>query len=130
MAERSQRILVVDDNAWLCDLLRLHLTDEGYEVEQAFDAIDAGYSILRSPPDLLIVDLNMPYMSGQELVATLVADNTVPSFPFIVLSGDELRVDQVSPLGAAACLLKPVGKEHLLSAVDQALNPVREVAAA
>src|SRR5687768_7683276 len=130
MGEPPKRILVVDDNALACDLLRLHLVNEGYEVEQAFDAIDAGYAILRSPPDLLIVDLNMPYMSGHELVAALLADATLPSFPFVFLSGDDQRMDHASLLGASACLLKPVGKVQLLAAVAKALDPAAELAAA
>ena len=127
MAHRRKKILVVEDNRLVCDLLRLHLAEAGYEVEQAPDAIDAGYSILRSPPDLLIVDLNMPYMSGHDLVATLLADTSVPSFPFIFLSGDDRRMDQAAPLGASACLLKPIGKPQLLAAVARALDTGGEV---
>ena len=46
----AARILVVDDDESLCDLLRMHLASAGYEVSTAADAISAGYQILKSPP--------------------------------------------------------------------------------
>ena len=67
----SGRVLVVDDDPSLRDLLRLHLRTEGYDVRLAADAIEAGYAILRTPPDLLIVDVNMPYMSGIDVLDSL-----------------------------------------------------------
>ena len=119
----SGRVLVVDDDPSLRDLLRLHLRTEGYDVRLAADAIEAGYAILRTPPDLLIVDVNMPYMSGIDLMATIAADSTIPFFPFIFLSADETRMDHGYRLGAAAYLVKPVIKTRLLDAVGRALAP-------
>jgi DNA-binding response OmpR family regulator len=121
------RILVIDDDRCLRELLKLHLNSAGYEVELAGDAIEGGYAILRSPPDLLVVDVNMPYMSGIDLVATLIADSTVPAFPFVFLSSDESRMEQGYSLGAAAYVLKPVVKGRLLDAVARALGRSREV---
>ena len=125
MSIGKARILVVDDDACLRDLLKLHLAGAGYEVALAADAIEAGYAILKSAPDLLIVDVNMPYMSGIELVSTLIADGTVPSFPFMFLSSDETRMERGYGLGATAYLLKPVVKDRLLDAVDRALRRSR-----
>lgn len=129
MPSRMPRILVADDEAYLRELLQLHLAEAGYEVELASDAIEAGYAILKSPPDLLVVDEKMPHMSGLELAANLVADPTVPSFPFIFLSGKESGMDQGFALGAAAYLLKPVAKDRLLDAVERALAHERQAAA-
>ena len=119
---KRQRILVVDDDATLRELLKLHLTSAGYSVEVAADGIEAGYSILLSAPDLLIVDVNMPYLSGIELMASVIADRTVPAFPFIFLTSDETRVEDGYRLGAAAYVLKPVIKGRLIEAVDRALQ--------
>lgn len=130
MAKSAEKILVVDDDACLRDLLRLHLTSAGYEVRLASDAIEAGYAILESPPHLLIADVNMPYMNGMDFAATLVADATIPVFPFIFLSADETRTEQGYRLGAAAYLLKPIVKDRLLEAVAQSLSPARRRAAA
>ena len=57
-------VLVVDDDASLRELLRLHLAAAGYQVEVAEDAIAAGYLVLRRPPDLIICDVNMPHLDG------------------------------------------------------------------
>src|SRR5688572_10133992 len=94
-----RRMLVVDDDACLRQLLKLHLGNAGYDVDVASDAIEAGYSILQRAPDLLIVDVNMPYLNGLDFVATLVADSTVPYFPFLFLSSDEARSEQAYRLG-------------------------------
>ena len=130
MAGRTPRILVVDDDECLRELLKLHLGSAGYVVDVASDAIEAGYSILQVAPDLLIVDVNMPYLNGIDFVATLVADATVPSFPFVFLSSDEARMDQGYRLGASAYLLKPLTKDRLLDAVARALPAARRKVAA
>ncbi|MGH8569081.1 MAG: response regulator, partial [Gammaproteobacteria bacterium] len=85
----AARILVVDDDESIRDLLRMHLTSAGYEVEVAADAIVAGYKILRAPPDLIITDVNMPHMDGFEFVAALKADTTLPRIPVIFLTSIE-----------------------------------------
>src|SRR5204863_217429 len=56
-------ILVVDDDESMRDLLRLHLTAAGYDVQVAEDAIAAGYMVLRSPPDLIISDVNIQHIA-------------------------------------------------------------------
>ena len=99
-------ILVVDDDANVRELLKLHLGAAGYEVHVAADAIAAGYLVLRSPPDLLICDVNMPHMDGFEFVSALKADTTIPHFPVIFLTtfeeGDERGKELVYNLGLLA----------------------------
>ena len=102
------------------------ISPAGYSVEVAADGIEAGYSVLRSPPDLLLVDVNMPYLSGIDLMASVIADRTVPAIPFIFLSSDETRMDHGYRLGAAAYVLKPVVKGRLIDAVDRALKRSRQ----
>ena len=79
-------ILVVDDDESIRDLLRLHLSAAGYAVHVAEDAIGAGYMVLRSPPDLIICDINMPHMDGFEFIAALKSDKTLPAIPVIFLT--------------------------------------------
>ncbi|HYG55273.1 MAG TPA: response regulator [Burkholderiales bacterium] len=123
-------ILVIDDDPCLRDLLRLHLSGAGYEVRIAPDAIAGGYAILERAPDLLILDINMPYMDGVQLGATLIADLTLPVFPVIFLSSDESRIEIAYQVGAAACLRKPISKDDLLLAVARALDQARLAARA
>src|SRR3954466_7763243 len=112
-------ILVVDDDESMRDLLRLHLTAAGYEVQLAEDAITAGYFVLRSPPDLIISDVNMPHMDGFEFVAALKADKSVPNIPVIFLTSVEEGDVRGKALGAVGYLTKPVRADRLLNMVAQ-----------
>jgi CheY-like chemotaxis protein len=111
------RILVVDDAEDARNLLSLQLSNAGYEVETAEDAIEAGKRVLESPPHLLITDVQMPYMSGLELVAAMRADVAVPDIPVIFLTATDDVDSQRGPLRAAAWLRKPVDRERLLQVV-------------
>jgi CheY-like chemotaxis protein len=110
-------ILVVDDDASIRDLLRMHLSAAGYEVHVAQDAIAAGYIVLRSPPDLIISDINMPHMDGFEFIAALKADTTLPQIPVIFLTSYDEGDDRGKALGAVGYLTKPVRADKLLQLV-------------
>ncbi len=115
----AARILVVDDDDSLRELLRLHLSSAGYEVSTAPDAIAAGYLVLKSPPDLIISDVNMPHMDGFEFVAALKADKTLPYIPVIFLTSLEDGDHRGKELGAVGYLTKPVRADRLLALVAQ-----------
>ena len=110
-------ILVIDDDESIRHLLRMHLSAAGYEVLVAEDAIAAGYLVLRSPPDLIISDINMPHMDGFEFLAALKADTTLPRIPVILLTSNEDGDDRGRELGAAGYLTKPVRADKLLQIV-------------
>jgi CheY-like chemotaxis protein len=113
------RILVVDDDASLRDLLRLHLSAAGYEVQTAADGIAAGYQVLKAPPDLIITDVNMPHMDGFEFVAALKADKSLPPIPVIFLTSLEEGDQRGRELGAVGYVTKPIRADRLLALVAQ-----------
>lgn len=113
------RILVVDDDESIRELLRMHLSSAGYEVQVAEDAIAAGYLVLKSPPDLIITDVSMPHMDGFEFVAALRADSALPKIPVIFLTSVEDGDARGRELGAAGYVTKPVRADRLLSLVAQ-----------
>ena len=115
----AARILVVDDDDSIRELLRLHLSSAGYEVLVAADAIAAGYLVLKSPPDLIITDVNMPHMDGFEFVAALKSDPSVPSIPVIFLTSVEDGDARGKEVGAVGYITKPVRADRLLSIVAQ-----------
>jgi two-component system, chemotaxis family, chemotaxis protein CheY len=115
----SARILVVEDDASLRDLLRLHLSAAGYEVQTAEDGIAAGYKVLKAPPDLIITDVNMPNMDGFEFVAALKADKSLPPIPVIFLTSVEDGDQRGRELGAVGYVTKPVRADRLLALVAQ-----------
>jgi CheY-like chemotaxis protein len=110
-------ILIVDDDPSIRELLRLHLSSAGYEVHVAADAIAAGYMVLRSPPDLIISDVNMPHMDGFEFIAALKADKSIPDIPVIFLTSLEEGNHRGRALGAVGYLTKPVRADYLLTMV-------------
>ena len=116
----AQKILVIEDEEVMRELLRLHLTSAGFAVEVADDAIAAGYALLKSAPDLIVCDVAMPHMNGFELIAALRADKAQPQVPvlFLTAEGDEGLARELKP---SEYLGKPVRLEELLAAVARLL---------
>ena len=113
-------ILVVDDDQSLRELLRLHLSAAGYDVSTASDGIEAGYAVLKSLPDLIITDVNMPHMDGYQFVEALKSDKSLPPIPVIFLTSlDEF--DRGQQLGAVGYITKPVRADKLLAVVAEHL---------
>lgn len=115
----AAKILVVDDDESIRELLRLHLSGAGYEVRVAADAISAGYMVLREAPDLIITDIAMPHMDGFEFVAALKADKSLPDIPVVFLTSIEDGDHRGKELGAVGYVTKPVRADRLLSLVAQ-----------
>jgi DNA-binding response OmpR family regulator len=122
-------ILAVEDDPVMRELLRLHLADAGYVVTLAEDAIAAGHRMLKFPPDLVILDIGLPYLSGLDFAAALLADATVARVPIIFISADESFAARAERLGADF-VVKPIRKERLLASVAKALSSGSEEAAA
>jgi CheY-like chemotaxis protein len=113
------RILVVDDDRDLRDLLAAVLSSAGYEVLTAENGA-AALSVLRTVlPDLIILDLMMPVMNGWQFRE---AQNALPDYariPVVCLSGHHAARHQASALGISACVLKPFEIDDLLAAVNR-----------
>ena len=112
-------VLVVDDDPSIRDLLRIHLGNAGYRVLLAEDAIVAGHMLLKEPPGLLLLDLDMPYMTGLEFLQALRSDKTLPSFPIVFLTANPEARDLAATLGAAGYLSKPILLGDLLREVSR-----------
>jgi DNA-binding response OmpR family regulator len=114
----------VEDERPIRDLLRLHLRNAGYDVVVAEDAIEAGKRVLEHAGDidLVIIDAQLPYLSGIEFAATLIADTSLPALPLILITGHEHLVLRAERLGVP-CLVKPFSVERLLALVQQTFAP-------
>ena len=122
------KILVVDDDPNMRQLLALHLGNAGYEVEAAEDGIAAGYKVLRQRPDLIVCDVNMPHMNGFEFVAALRQDPEVRDIPVMFLStSPEIEV-RGKELGAVGYVFKPVRSDWLLKLVAENVKSVIAIA--
>lgn len=120
--QRHSTILVIDDEEGHCELIAFCLRAAGYErVLSVPDARKALARIRESPPDLLIVDINMPRMSGLELMRSLNADPMLEPIPFVIVTGKRGCDEEARNLGALACLRKPLDACALLRVVAQHL---------
>jgi two-component system, chemotaxis family, sensor kinase CheA len=93
-ATRRRRILVIDDSVTTRLLEQSILESAGYEVELAASGEEGLEKILKSPPSLIIVDVEMPGMNGLEFVRRLRATPSLPALPIIMVSSlasDEMR---------------------------------------
>lgn len=116
-SDAGGRILVVDDDECMGELVRLHLTNAGYEVETAEDAVIALKSIMRRAPALVIVDVNMPYLNGLDFVGALKGDPAFRHIPVMFLTTRTDVDERAREVGALACLRKPLLAPQLIAAV-------------
>jgi CheY-like chemotaxis protein len=116
-------ILVVEDDDTMRQLLKLHLTSAGYAVRAASNGIEAGHAILGITPDLIITDVNMPHMTGFELVAAMRRDPALKDIPVIFLTIEGDAFERGASLGAVEYLTKPIRVEALLQKVAKHLPP-------
>ena len=121
--ERKVRILIIDDDVGFRDLLRIHLSGRGYLVQVADDGVTGGRALLADTPDLIISDVNMPFLDGFELLSLMRSDKSTASIPVILLSGrtDGDTMAKAVELGAADYLTKPVTRDQLMESVEACL---------
>jgi two-component system chemotaxis response regulator CheY len=110
-------ILVVDDDPNMRELLRIHLSNAGYEVDVAHDGLEAGYGLLRSRPDLIISDVNMPHLDGFEFIAAMREEAEFRSIPVIFLTTAAEGEQRGRDLGAVGYVAKPIRADKLLSLI-------------
>ncbi|MFI6071580.1 response regulator [Actinoplanes sp. NPDC051343] len=110
------RILVVDDDPQILRALRINLRARAYEVDVADDGQTALRTAAAHPPDLVVLDLGLPDMDGNDVIRGLRGWSTVP---IIVLSGRAEGTDKVGALDAGAddYITKPFGVDELLARI-------------
>lgn len=124
----TQTILVVDDEAKLRDLIRVYLEQEGYRVVEAGNGREALYVARYEKPDLIILDLMMPEMSGYEFVR---AFNKEAETPIIMLTAKVDDQDKIVglELGADDYITKPFNVRELIARVRAVLRRAQKAAA-
>ena len=122
-----KRVIVVDDDPDLGPAIRDVLASKEVHVETPGDARAALPTILRDTPDLVILDVNMPGMSGWELCAILRRQSSTRSMPILFLTGRQEVKDRISAMqfGGSDFLAKPFSVEDLRTKVKSLLFPKR-----
>ena len=123
-ARVHQKILVVEDEADIRELLRYNLAQEGFAVEEAGDGADALDRVSRRPPDLVVLDLMLPRLSGLELCRLLRANPDTARLPIIVVTAKGAEVDRVLGLemGADDYVVKPFSPREVVARVKALLR--------
>jgi two-component system alkaline phosphatase synthesis response regulator PhoP len=121
---RGRKVLVVEDDPDLRELLRYNLAQEGLTVEEAQDGAEGMERIKRRAPDLLLLDLMLPGMTGLELCRALRSESATAALPIIVVTAKGAEVDRVLGLemGADDYVVKPFSPRELVARVKALLR--------
>ncbi|MGF7230629.1 response regulator transcription factor [Arachidicoccus sp.] len=119
----SQKILIAEDEPLLLKVVEMRLKKESYDVILAVDGRDALEKIKLHAPELVIIDVMMPYFSGLEVVAQ-VRQELKLNTPFIILSamGQEDTVVKAFKLGANDYVVKPFSPNELLARIKRLIG--------
>jgi two-component system response regulator MprA len=117
----SGRVLVIEDDAEITDVLRRSLRHEGYEVRTAGDGVQALDTAAEFIPDLVVLDLGLPRLDGLEVCKQLRADSDVP---ILILTARTETDDRVTGLdsGADDYLMKPFERQEFLARIRALLR--------
>ncbi len=128
----AQRIIVVDDDESILDLLRILLESEGYAVDIFESAPQALKSAVKKPPDAAIIDLMMPEMNGLDLLKALRANSRTRGVPVLICSAyyeNMLKSEKELQRLDVARLRKPFHVDELLAVVAEMVGRQKRGAA-
>ena len=105
----TPRILVVDDEKTITDLVGIYLRNEGFDVTLAYNGADAARLILEREFDLAVLDIMLPDVDGFELLRTIRTIRTERTYPVIMLTARDSQSDKIEglTLGADDYMVKP-----------------------
>jgi CheY-like chemotaxis protein len=110
-------ILVVDDDAPILLLMRNLLREFGFDPVAAGSGPQAIEEAQRRTPDLILLDRNMPGMTGDEVLRELRAFDSLSDVPILILSGEPIEPDEIQRLGATGAVLKPFDVPSLVETI-------------
>lgn len=113
------KVLIVDDSPSLAAYYAAHLNAAGFITQVVTDPMKTLFALDEQPPELILLDMNMPVASGQEIAQVIRQQDAFLSIPIVFLSAenDVARQREAMSLGGDEFLSKPIEPEHLISAV-------------
>lgn len=124
MAEEKKKVLCIEDEPEMIDLIKLILERKGFEVLGAVGGQEGLNVIRREMPDLILLDLMMPEVDGWEVFRQMKADELLKDIPVIVVTAKAQSIDKVLGLHIAKVddyVTKPFGPQELLKSIDKVL---------
>jgi two-component system sensor histidine kinase/response regulator len=124
-----KRILVIDDEEWLREMVHLALSQRGYEVLEAGNGVSGIEVAQKQLPDLILCDVNMEKLDGYSTLSSLRNENSTAAIPFILMTGlaDSAGMRHGMELGADDYLPKPFTIDALYAAVEARLRKAQTV---
>ncbi len=120
-----KRILCIEDEPEMIDLIRLILNRRGFDVKGALGGMEGLKMLAEDPPDLVLLDLMMPDMDGWEVYQQMKANEKTQHIPVIVVTAKAQSIDKVLGLHVAKVddyIAKPFSPQELLESVEKALK--------
>jgi DNA-binding response OmpR family regulator len=116
-----KKILLVDDEKEFVEMVTIRLEARGFKVISAFDGDEAVKAVEREKPDLILLDLLMPKVSGFEVCKKLKEDDRFKNIPIIILSGLGQRedIEKTKALGVDSYFIKPLEIEDLVVEINK-----------
>jgi two-component system alkaline phosphatase synthesis response regulator PhoP len=123
----NAKILVVDDEAYIVELVKFNLEKEGYEVVVAHDGLKALDMVRTEEPDLIILDIMLPRMDGLEVCRLVKQDQALKAIPIIMLTakGEEFDTILGLEMGADDYIKKPFSPREMIARVNARLRALR-----
>ena len=114
-----QKILIVDDDPAMVEFLKSILSAEGYEAAEALDGVNAILQVKSFQPDLVLLDVNMPEINGNQVCRMLRERSRMEPLAIVMLSANDMELDKLNGQAAGAndYLTKPVDREELLATI-------------
>jgi two-component system response regulator VicR len=125
MATETKRVVCVEDEPEMIDLVRLILGRKGFYVIGANGGIEGLETVRREKPDLILLDLMMPDMDGWEVYQQIKSDPQLRNIPVVVVTAKAQSIDKVLGLHIAKVddyITKPFGPQELLESVEKILG--------
>lgn len=118
------KILIIDDEIHIVELIRFNLETSGYEVDIAYDGLDGYLKIKENAPHLVLLDWMLPNISGMEVLKKIKNDQELKETPVIMLTAKNMERDKVKGLeeGADDYITKPFGIKELLARINSVLR--------
>ncbi|WMJ82116.1 response regulator transcription factor [Clostridium sp. MB40-C1] len=123
----KDKILIVDDEVHIQELIKFNLENNGYEVLCASDGIEALKTAKKHMPQLILLDVMLPGMDGYDVCKEIRKDNTISNIPIIMITAKGEELDKILglELGADDYIIKPFSVRELVARVKAVLRRTR-----